>query len=64
MCNPKNNNALVCKRYYDRNKGNPEFMARKAVNTMRYYYKKKYHILYKKKYPVLWSVFLAWKGLL
>jgi hypothetical protein len=63
MCNPKYNNTLVCKRYYDRNKGNPEFMARKAVNTMRYYYKKKCHILYKRKYPMLWSAFLAWKDL-
>jgi hypothetical protein len=57
-------NLLACKKYYDRNKGDPEFMKRKAVNTMRHYYKSKYHILYKRKYPILWGVFRAWKGLL
>ena len=54
-------NLLACRRYYDRNKDDSEFMKRKAVNTMRYYYKKKCHILYKRKHPSLWGVFRAWK---
>jgi hypothetical protein len=58
------NNTLASKKYYDRNKDDSEFMKRKAVNTMRYYYKKKCHILYKRKYPILCCVFRAWKGLL
>jgi len=57
-------NLLACRRYYDRNKDDSEFMKRKAVNTMRYYYKKKCHILYKRKYPILCCVFRAWKGFL
>ena len=49
------NNTLACKKYYDKNKGNPEFKQRKAMNTRRHYYKNKYH--------VVWGAFRVWKSL-
>jgi len=48
-------NKSACRRYYERNKNNSEFMQRKALNTKRSYYKK--------RYPMLFEVFQSWKGL-
>jgi hypothetical protein len=50
------NNKLACKKYYDKNKHNPEFRMRKAMTTRRQYYKN--------NYPMFWNIFQAWKSLL
>ena len=55
------NNTLACKKYYDRNKGNPEFRQRKAMNTRRSNYKTGY---YKRKNAGLWRLFQIWKKLI
>ena len=49
------NNALACRKYYEKNKGNPEFRLRKACQSRKLYYKK--------RYPVFWNIFQAWKVL-
>ena len=49
------NNALACRKYYEKNKGNPEFRLRKAYQSRKLYYKK--------RYPVFWNIFQAWKVL-
>ena len=49
------NNALACRKYYEKNKGNPEFRLRKACQSRKLYYKK--------RYPVFWGIFQAWKTL-
>ena len=48
-------NALACRKYYEKNKGNPEFRLRKACQSRKLYYKK--------RYPVFWNIFQAWKVL-
>ena len=53
------NNTLACKKYYDKNKGNPEFRKRKAMNTRRSNYKTSY---YKRKNAGLWRLFQMWKN--
>ena len=50
------NNTLACKKYYDKNKGNPEFRLRKAYQTRRQYYKK--------RYTNFWRMFQEWKNLI
>ena len=45
----KYNNALACRRYYEKNKGNPEFRLRKPYQARKIYYKK--------RYPIFWSIF-------
>ena len=36
----KYNNALACRKYYEKNKGNPEFRLRKVCQARKLYYKK------------------------
>jgi len=55
------NNTLASKKYYDRNKGDPEFRKRKAMNTRRSNYKTSY---YKRKNAGLWRLFQMWKKLI
>ena len=49
----KYNNALACRKYYEKNKVNPEFRLRKVCQARKLYYKK--------RYPIFWSIFQAWK---
>ena len=49
----KYNNALACRKYYEKNKGKSEFRLRKACQARKLYYKK--------RYPIFWSIFQAWK---
>ena len=49
----KYNNALACRKYYEKNKDNPEFRLRKAYQARKQYYKK--------RYPIFWDIFQAWK---
>ena len=35
-----NSNAIACRKYYERNRDNPEFRLRNAFQTRRQYYKK------------------------
>ena len=51
----KYNNKLACRKYYEKNKGNPEFRLRKAYQSRKLYYKK--------RYPVFWNIFQTWKVL-
>ena len=51
----KYNNILACRRYYERNRHNPEFRLRKAMQQRKY--------ASKKQKPVLWEVFQSWKSL-
>ena len=51
----KYNNALACRKYYEKNKGNPEFRLRNVCQARKLYYKK--------RYPIFWSIFQAWKQL-
>jgi hypothetical protein len=48
-------NKSACRRYYERNKNNPEFRQRKALNTRR--------SEHKKRYPVFFETFQSWKSL-
>jgi hypothetical protein len=61
MSNSKYNNTLACKKYYDRNRDDPEFRKRKAMNTKRSNYKTGY---YKRKNLRLWKIFQIWKNLI
>ena len=47
------NNTLACKKYYDKNKNNPEFRQRKAMNTRR--------CKLRKETPMCWRIFQGWK---
>ena len=49
----KYNNALACRKYYEKNRCKPEFRLRKAYQARKLYYKK--------RYPIFWSIFQAWK---
>ena len=49
------NNAIACRKYYERNRDNPEFRLRKAYQTRKQYYKK--------RYTRFWKMFQAWKNL-
>ena len=51
----KYNNALACRKYYEKNKSNPEFRLKKVCQARKLYYKK--------RYPVFWGIFQAWKTL-
>ena len=50
----KYNNKESCRKYYEKNKNNPEFMQRKAMNTKRSHFKK--------HHPVFFEVFQEWKS--
>ena len=51
----KYNNILACRRYYERNRHNPEFRLRKAMQQRKY--------ASKKRRPVLLEIFQSWKSL-
>ena len=51
----KYNNILACRQYYERNRHNPEFRLRKAMQQRKY--------ASKQRRPVLLEVFQSWKTL-
>ena len=51
----KYNNILACRRYYERNRCNPEFRLRKAMQQRKY--------ACKKRKPFFWELFQRWKHL-